>query len=438
MSGAKQVLSGDRDLRRRSMAFNVYVALTVLSFVGAIAARRPEILALGAPMLVATIASLALYRRPDVTVALDVDQRRVVEGETVVVTIELASTTGLARADVEIEFSDRLEPQGATRAITSVPPGAATQVQFEVVATRWGVAPIGRITIGVTDRFGLFGGRTDFATDETVRIGLPDDRLEAALEADRFRRIAGSHQSLDRGQGLEIADIRPFQQGDSLKSINWRISNRRQEPWVTLRHPDRSTTLVLVVDAHEGDDAYLREAQRRSVGAALALTRTHLSMHDQVGLLVVGHTLNWLPPRLGRTQLFAISDELVAVGNPPDASLRLYRAPAVANIPTEAIVVALSPLFDPLMVSLLAGLRNRGNPVSVLVPKIPRNEPLVRRPARHASEARRLAALEHDIGVQSLRERGVAIVQWDGDEPVESVTRSLQRMRQSMARARTW
>jgi uncharacterized protein (DUF58 family) len=287
----------------------------------------------------------------------------------------------------------------------------------------------------------MFGGELDARADTTVTIGLPEDRISASLEAERFRSIVGSHLSNDRGQGMEIADIRPFQPGDSTRNINWRISNRRQEPWVTLRHPDRSTTVVIIVDAHDGENDEQRMTQRRSVSAAMSLSRGHLALHDRVGLLVVGHTVQWLPPKLGRNQLFQIADRLVAVSNAPEASRRMYRPPAVSTIPNNAIVVAVSPLRDPLMVSLVAELRSRGIPVSVLVPQTEQARSSRRRlriTNRTTEQARRLAAVEQKIGVQSLRERGVGIVAWAPDEPVSTVIDSVRQLRQAMARGRSW
>jgi len=199
--------------------------------------------------------------------------------------------------------------------------------------------------------------------------------------------------------------------------------------------------MVVIVDAHDGGDDEQRITQRRSVSAAMALSRGHLAMHDRVGLLVVGHTVQWLPPKLGRNQLFQIADHLVAVSNAPEASRRMYRPPAVSTIPNNAIVVAVSPLRDPLMVALVAEIRSRGNPVSVLVPES--RQPTATRArlritSRTNEQARRLAAVEQQIGVQSLRERGVGIVAWVPDDPVVTVIEQIRQLRMAMARGRSW
>lgn len=432
-------LGGNRELERRMPLLDVCALLSVTCLVAAVALRRPEIMALGAPVLIAVAASLAMWRPLDGTVLLELDTNRVIEGDPVGISVEVGSARGLDRLEIEVTAGDRLVPTGPMRAVTTVRPGERVKLRFELIADEWGVAAIEELSIRVTDRLGMFGGRIRVKPGQSVRIGLPEDRIADSLEADRFHRIVGSHLSNDRGDGLEIADIRPFQPGDSTRQINWRISNRRQEPWVTLRHPDRSSTVIVIVDAHDGEDDDQRATQRRSVGAAMALARGHLAMHDRVGLLVVGHTLKWLPPKLGRNQLYGIADQLVAVGNAPEASRRMYRPPAVSIIPDDAIVVAISPLRDPLMVSLAAEIRSHGNPVSVLVPAAePAKRRRIRSSTRTDDQARRLAAVEQRLGVQSLRERGVGIVPWGPDDSVLTVIASAQRLRRSMARSRSW
>jgi len=432
------VLDGDRELARRRPLFDMCALLSLAGLVAAIGLRRPELLALAAPFLVAVAAALVFWRPVEATVQLQFATTRSIEGDEINIMVEVFSRTGLGRVELELYPGERLAAVGTLRAVTTVRPGTTSQFSFVVQANEWGIAHIQKMSVRVSDRFAMFGGQIEVRPDQTVTIGLPEDRIEASLEAEQFRRIVGSHLSHDRGNGLEIADIRPFQPGDSARHINWRISNRRQEPWVTLRHPDRSSTVVIIVDAHDGGSDEQRQTQRRSVSAAMALSRGHLAMHDRVGLLVVGHTLQWVPPKLGRHQLFDIGDQLVAVSNAPEASRRMYRPRALSAIPANAIVVAVSPLRDPLMVALVAELRGRGSPISVLVPTSTNDQNKSRLTSRIDDQARRLAEVEQQIGVQSLRQRGVAIVPWTDDTPVVNVIAAVQRLRNSMARSRSW
>ncbi len=431
-------LTGNRELRGRTPLFDVLFGLTIAACVAAMGARKPELLGLVAPMLAALAVGFARWKPVIGEVRIGIDAPHLVEGDDFNILVEIdGGSEGLERIEIELELGERIAARNTLRAVTSVAAGTTRHLSFPVSADEWGVGTVDRIRVRVTDRLGLFGGSIARSTGVSMRVGLPEDRLQASLEADRFRRVVGSHLSNDRGQGLEIADIRPYLPGDSMRDINWRITNRRREPWVTLRHPDRSATVVVIVDAHDGESDSRSATQRRSVAAAMALARGHLANHDPVGLLVVGHTVRWLPPRLGRNQLYRIADELIAVSNAPDASLRMYRPPAVHNISRETIVVAVSPLRDPLMVSLIAELRSRGNAVAVLAPQV-EEAPASRLPfafeGRTTTLARRLASAEQAVGVQSLRARGVVMVPWSPDEPVTAVIAAVRRLRQSMRR----
>jgi hypothetical protein len=88
----------------------------------------------------------------------------------------------------------------------------------------------------------------------------------------------------------------------------------------------------------------------------------------------------------------------------------------------------------------VAEIRSRGNPVSVLLPEDDEGPAIMSRlraPGQVDALSRRLAAVEERIGIQSLRERGVAVVPWR-DEAVVTIIESTQRLRKSMARARSW
>lgn len=425
-----------RQLSHRTRAFASSVGLVLVSFVAAIVTGRAEALALGAPFLLALAAAFALHQLRDFDVALRLSTGRVLEGEPFRVTVDIASETGIPRAEIELAISRGLEPVTPLRSIVSVAAGGSTRCVFELNGAEWGIGAIETIRVRAVDHFGIFSRSVVYTTDAQVHVAMADERVEAPMQADRFRRIVGGHLSPDRGQGVEIADIRPWQPGDTHKDINWRISNRRNEPWITLRHPDRSTNVIVIVDAHEGDSELQRVTQRKSVAAALAIARAHLGRHDRVGLLLVGHTVHWRAPQLGRNHLFAMADALVAVGNAPEASLRLYRPVAVNTIAADTIIVAITPLFDPRMANLLAELRSRGNPVSVLVPDADRGT-ASRIERRIDGDARRLAAIEYRAMRKLLGDRGVAMIDWPDHVPVAVIVASLQRLRQAMQRSRT-
>jgi len=434
------IQSGTTRPRQRTPLANGCLWLSVAGLAATMLIGRPELLALTAPFLVATLATLLVHRasRPDVV--LRFESRRVIEGDRVDLHVEITSDVDLPRVEVEVEFSDGLTALSATRMIGSVSKERTAVFVFAAEASRWGMADITSIRVHTVDRFGMFSSRWDFRCSESLQVVLPDHRLRRGLTPDRYRRIVGGHVSTDRGEGLELADIRPFQPGDAAKNINWRISNRRGEPWVTLRHPDQSATLVVVVDLDDDQDLDGTGTRRRATSGALALARNHLALQDRVGLLIVGRNRRWIPPELGTSHLYRLGDALVTVGNTPGASMRSYQPAPAGAIPSNAIIVAFSPLTDPLVVGLLARLRRHGNPVSVIQPRRAADRPRyptrrwIRREDHERLTARRLAELEVAVAVERLQDRSITVIPWSEDLPAEAVIDTLRRTQESVRR----
>jgi len=432
-------------LRSRTGAFGAFGVLSLMGTIAAIAMQRPEALGLAAPFVIVVCLGVTQHRARTVDVVVAVNATRVLEEAEVVVEVQLTSPSDIGRVEVEVQASDRLVPQTALRTVARLVDGSA-RLRFSFTAKEWGLGTVDAVHVRAVDRFGLFSGSVELTQVETIRISLPDRRARNTLGAERFRTIVGSHPSRDRGSGIELADIRPIQPGDSFRDLNGRITNRRGEPWVNLRHPDRSASLVVVVDAHEKVDASIADLQRQGVNAALGLIDSHLAVHDPVGLLVVGHKAHWFRPALGRAHMLRMTDALISVSNTPNASLRMYQHNGVNNVPADATVLAVSPLLDERMVRCLAGLRRRGNHVSVLVPSTaPRTHPpsltsrmaRAAQPERHRVLVERLASTQRRIGIRQLETHGVVVAEWSSDQPLESVVSSIATQRRAMARQRT-
>ena len=66
--------------------------------------------------------------------------------------------------------------------------------------------------------------------------------------------LAGGYRSTFRGQGVEFEEVRPYQPGDEVRSIDWNVTARTGEPFIKTYAEERELTLQLVVDtAHTMD-----------------------------------------------------------------------------------------------------------------------------------------------------------------------------------------
>jgi len=420
----------------RTHLANTFIVFVVGSVFLALVMQEPALLGLGAPFLLALVAALLSHRDTDLAADVQMSQHSGVIGDVVDLDIALHSARGTPQVEVEVAMPYRLQPTETLRAVTSLAAGVTEKVSFPVELTDWGVAQPSTMQIRTVDRFGLLSSKHTFAFSGAVRINMPDERMRSALDPDRFRQYVGSHQSLDRGSGVEIADNRPYRPGDPLKALNWRISNRRQEPWITLRHPDRSSTVVVVVDPDTPIGPAAEDTRSRTVRAAVALCRTHLNVHDRVGLLVAGDRARWIQPQLGSAQMHRIADTLLELAPANKTERTRHRVDHNKVIPLEAVVVVVSPLLDPHMVALIANLRSRGRSVSVLQPLpivdlslAPESD--MKNRAKLFEQAARVFALEQEVTRSHLQDRGVAVMGWKAGQPVEVALEGMRKLKRA-------
>lgn len=413
-------------------AFVMYSAVAVGAIVAAFVLRRPELIALAVPSLLVVVIGVLGMPSDRFAVSASLDRDRYVEGDVAMFDIELQIADGEAQCVVEIELPPGSNATDSLRVVVSVAAGKPRIVRFPIELTQWGVFSPRRLTVRLVDSMRVLARSYDFSVTCPARVSLHDERLRSPLEPDRHRQVTGGHLSADRGEGTELADVREYRPGDPMRWINWRISNRRREPWVTVRHPDRSATLVILVDAYTLSGEKARAVAR----AAEALARVHLDLHDRVGLLVLAKAPTWVIPALGKQQMYRIRETLI------DMSARTRQRIDVdpsTIIPSDAVIVAISTLDNNQILKALARLRSRGRAISVVEPHFP-SDTLTTFSAteeRVLPLARRLYALEREVHRRRLRERGLRVVPWDPEEPIDvpiGQLRRVQRMSGSSAR----
>jgi len=420
----------------RSQSFT-YLAVTHVTFVvvGLVLAVIFGVyaaLVLAAPSMVILLSGLIGDRLVQPAIQVDIDRPRAIEGDAITVRVKLTGTAHVPLLDVEMEPDSSLDHQGPLRVLTSLTAGGESETEFTVLVHEWGVVSLGHITVRSRDRFGLVVQRNRYLIISTIRVHIHEESVRSLTNPDRFRRLVGSHTSAERSDGCEIADVRPYQPGDRLQSLNWRISARNNEPWVTLRHPDRSTNIVLVVDAYQRFGQDQADGLRRSIRAALGIARPHLSAQDPVGLMLIGQGVKWFPPELGRMHLHRLNDAMLELSTNRWADTSESQALVHRLIPPDAIVIAISALVDDRFSNTLTSLRARGQSVHVI-------EPVTYWPAQTVARRKggeftpaaawRVYSLQQQVTRARLAESGMSVIPWDEAQPIESVLLAL-RMRQ--------
>lgn len=121
--------------------------------------------------------------------------------------------------------------------------------------------------------------------------------------------LSGPYRSVFRGRGLELDEIRAYQPGDDVRSIDWHTTARTGTVQIKQHVEERCLTLMLAVDISGSGEFASGPRSKRELAAELAavLALSAALSHDRVGLLLFSDRLErYLPPRPGRRQALAI------------------------------------------------------------------------------------------------------------------------------------
>ena len=136
----------------------------------------------------------------------------------------------------------------------------------------------------------------------------------------RTRRLvndsfAGEYHSVFKGRGMEFDEVRPYQPGDEVRTIDWNVTARMNETYVKRYVEAREMTVMLVVDASGSGEFGSAQRFKRELAAELAavLAFAATNNNDKVGLLIFSDQIElYIPPRKGRRHILRIVREMLA------------------------------------------------------------------------------------------------------------------------------
>ena len=182
--------------------------------------------------------------------------------------------------------------------------------------------------------------------------------------------FTGEYRSVFRGQGLEFAEVRAYQQGDDFRAIDWNVSARMGHPFVKSFIEERELTVLLVVDQsgslHFGHP-HTKAGLAVEVGAVLALAAAR--NNDRVGAMMFADRVEYVVrPRKGRAHALRVIRDLVAFA-PRSKGTNLGEALryAMKLLRHRAIIVVLSDFRADGWEEPLARLASRHDVVAITI-----------------------------------------------------------------------
>lgn len=126
--------------------------------------------------------------------------------------------------------------------------------------------------------------------------------------------FGGEYHSTFKGRGMTFSEVRQYQFGDDVRSIDWNVTARYNEPFVKVFEEERELTMMLMVDV-SGSEFFGTKNQFKNeivteISATLAFSA--LQNNDKVGVLLFSDQVElFIPPKKGKTHVLRIIRELL-------------------------------------------------------------------------------------------------------------------------------
>jgi len=162
--------------------------------------------------------------------------------------------------------------------------------------------------------------------------------------------MSGEYHAVFKGRGMNFSEVREYQIGDDVRTIDWNVSARTGRPHVKLFEEERELVVMLLCDVSSSSMFGSGRALKMEIAAELAavLAFSAIKNNDKVGLLLfTDHVEKFVAPRKGRSHILRILRELITFepkrsGTNVAAALE-YMLHVVKK---RAIVFLLSDLID--------------------------------------------------------------------------------------------
>lgn len=126
--------------------------------------------------------------------------------------------------------------------------------------------------------------------------------------------FSGEYHSVFKGRGMSFAEVREYQYGDDVRSIDWNVTARTGMPFVKIFDEERELTVMLVVDVSASGNFGTRERLKGEVAVEICalLAFSAIKNNDKVGLIIFSDRIEkFVPPRKGRRHVLRVLRELL-------------------------------------------------------------------------------------------------------------------------------
>ncbi len=126
--------------------------------------------------------------------------------------------------------------------------------------------------------------------------------------------FAGEYHSAFKGRGMAFSEVREYQYGDDVRSIDWNVTARFNHPYIKIFEEERELTVMLLVDVSaSGNFGTLKSLKRNlAIEIAAVLAFSTIQNNDKVGVIFFSDKIEkFIPPQKGRKHVLRIVREMI-------------------------------------------------------------------------------------------------------------------------------
>lgn len=162
--------------------------------------------------------------------------------------------------------------------------------------------------------------------------------------------FSGEYHSVFKGRGMEFSEVREYQIGDDVRSIDWNVSARFGHPFIKVFEEERELTVMLLVDLSGSLVFGSVDKTKQQIAAELSaiLAFSALKNNDKVGLILFTDRIEkFIPPKKGKSHSLRIIREVLSF-EPQGNKTNIRSALEYFNhtIKKKAIVFLISDFYD--------------------------------------------------------------------------------------------
>jgi len=149
---------------------------------------------------------------------------------------------------------------------------------------------------------------------ETKEIFKKVRKIEIKTRGLSSQIFSGHYHSSFKGRGMAFSEVREYQYGDDIRSIDWNVTARLNHPYVKIFEEERELTVMLLIDVSGSNEfgtrQQLKEEQMTEIAAVLAFSA--IQNNDKVGVIFFSDKIEkFITPKKGTSHILRIIRELI-------------------------------------------------------------------------------------------------------------------------------